>query len=57
LASQTDEQLQFKLDFGQFISFVDIEREDVAAKTIALIGYNVEKKETTLYRIVLTDEI
>ena len=57
MASQTDEQLQIKLDFGQFISYVDIEREAVAEKTIGLIGYDVEKKETRLYRVVLRDEI
>ena len=52
LASKTDEQLQIKLDFGQFISFVEMQSE-TADKVIGLLGYDVKNKMTILYKVFL----
>ena len=54
MASGTNEQLLFKLNFGQFICFVKLSRNERTGCDIGFLAYDQKKKKTFFYHLALT---
>jgi len=56
MASGTSEQMLLKLDFGQFICFVKLSKNERTGCDIAFLAYDQKKRKTFFYHLELAEQ-